>query len=121
MTAKTLNVYDPAMCCSSGVCGPDVDPNLVKFSADLDWLTEQGIEVHRFNLAQQPAAFASDETVKGALESMGVGALPLLLVDGHTVMSGAYPTRDQLAGWFGLKAAAAKTNSGCCSSNSSCC
>jgi len=55
MTA--VRVFDPAMCCSTGVCGPSVDPQLARFSADLDWLTSQGVAVERFNLAQQPAAF----------------------------------------------------------------
>jgi hypothetical protein len=29
-----LDVFDPAMCCSTGVCGPEVDPQLVQFAAD---------------------------------------------------------------------------------------
>jgi hypothetical protein len=120
MTTKTLSVYDPAMCCSSGVCGPDVDPNLAKFSADLSWLAEQGVEVKRFNLAQQPGAFVAESSVKGALESTGEGALPMLISDGRTLMSGAYPTRDQLAGWFGLTPNAPKTTA-CCTPKSGCC
>nr|QTX14232.1 Arsenical resistance operon trans-acting repressor ArsD [Klebsiella pneumoniae] len=28
---KTLTVFDPAMCCSTGVCGSDVDQVLVDF------------------------------------------------------------------------------------------
>ena len=120
MTTKLLSVYDPAMCCSTGVCGVDVDSTLVRFSADLDWLAEQGVEVKRFNLAQQPGAFVSETVVKTALESMGEGALPILLIDGRTVMSGAYPTRDQLAGWFG-KTVEAPKSTGCCGSKSSCC
>jgi len=27
---KTIEIFDPAMCCSSGVCGPSVDPKLVR-------------------------------------------------------------------------------------------
>ena len=54
MTA--VRVFDPAMCCSTGICGPSVDPELVRFAADLDWLKSQGVSVERFNLSQQPAA-----------------------------------------------------------------
>jgi hypothetical protein len=107
--SKTLAVYDPAMCCSTGVCGPDLDTQLVQFSSDLEWLSAQGVSVARFNLAQEPGRFASEPIVKDALQHGGESALPLLLVDGRTVMSGAYPTRDQLAGWMGVKA-----SSGCC-------
>lgn len=112
MTPKTLSVYDPAMCCSTGVCGPDVDPELVRFTADLDWVTAQGVEVERFNLAQQPGAFVSEAAVKEALENRGDAALPMVLVDRRTVMSGAYPTRDELAGWLGLAGPAAGIDPG---------
>ena len=51
---KTLTVFDPAMCCSTGVCGSDVDQVLVDFSADMQWLKGRGVQVERYNLAQQP-------------------------------------------------------------------
>src|SRR5512137_840592 len=76
---KQIEIYDPAMCCSTGVCGPDVDPALVRFAADVKWLQEQGIEVRRFNLSQSPAAFVENERVKQALTEKGEAALPLLL------------------------------------------
>ena len=78
---KTLQVYDPALCCSSGVCGVDVDQTLVDFAADLNWLKQQGVAVTRFNLAQQPLAFAQEAAVKAALDAGGAEALPVLLVD----------------------------------------
>ena len=73
---KTLQVYDPALCCSSGVCGVDVDQTLVDFAADLNWLKQQGVAVTRFNLAQQPLAFAQEAAVKAALDAGGAEALP---------------------------------------------
>lgn len=95
----SVKVFDPAMCCSSGVCGPSVDPQLARFAADLDWLAGEGASVERFNLAQQPAAFVAHEQVTDALRARGEGALPLILVDGRTVIEGAYPSREQLAHW----------------------
>ena len=102
MTA--IQVFDPAMCCSTGICGPAVDPKLVRFAADLDWLSSQGVSVERFNLAQQPAAFAADADVRRELEAHGEGALPLLKVNGAVQSIGAYPTRAVLAGWAGIAA-----------------
>jgi AhpD family alkylhydroperoxidase len=104
--ASTLEVFDPAMCCSTGVCGPAVDPVLVRFAADVKWLQEQGVEVRRFNLSQNPAAFVENEQVKQALTEKGEAALPLLLVDGHGIASGEYPGRSQLADALGLNGAA---------------
>lgn len=122
MGEQKLSVYDPAMCCATGVCGADVDKDLVRFAADLAWLAEQGVEVERHNLAQEPGAFVGTASVQEALASQGEAALPMLLIGGRTVMSGAYPTRDQLAGWFGLTASARKaTTGGCCSPKSNCC
>ena len=67
-----VQIYDKAMCCSTGVCGPQVDPVLPKFSADLDWLKSQGHDVVRFNLAQDPAEFAKNATVQKMLVDEGV-------------------------------------------------
>ena len=113
-----IRVFDPAMCCSTGVCGPSVDPQLAKFSADLDWVKGQGVDVERFNLSQQPGVFAVEGKVKSALESRGEASLPLILVDGEVAISGAYPTREQLAAWAGVKASASselKEKTACCS------
>jgi len=59
------------MCCSTGICGPSVDPQLARFAADLAWLKQQGVAVERFNLSREPAAFADDDAVKAALETKG--------------------------------------------------
>ena len=98
----SLQVFDPAMCCSSGVCGPSVNPALPQLAADLEWLKGLGIQVERFNLAQQPAAFRDNAAVREALAQEGVKCLPLFRVDGVTVSKGVYPTRMQLAEWVGL-------------------
>lgn len=98
----TIQVFDPPMCCSTGVCGPAVDPELVRFSADLDWLRQQGVEVARYNLSQQPAAYAGNEVVKAALHQEGNDCLPLTIVDGVVVCRGRYPTRQELAGYAGI-------------------
>jgi hypothetical protein len=95
----SVKVFDPAMCCSTGVCGPAVDPALVRFAADLDWLAGEGVSVERFNLSQQPDAFVAHAEVTQALREHGEGALPLILVDGRKVIEGAYPSREQLVRW----------------------
>jgi AhpD family alkylhydroperoxidase len=99
---KRLDVYDPAMCCSTGVCGPQVDPALVRFAADVKWLQDQGVEVRRFNLSQNPAAFVENELVKQALTEKGEAALPLSLINGRVFASGRYPERAELSQALGL-------------------
>ncbi len=98
-----IQVFDPAMCCSTGVCGPNVDPELVRFAADLEWLKGQGVEIGRYNLSQEPAAFVNNPLVKEALANEGNECLPLTLADGAIVCRGRYPTREMLAGYAGIE------------------
>ena len=102
---KTIQVYDKPMCCSTGVCGPQVDPVLPRFAADLAWLKSQGHQVERFNLAQQPAAFVQNSEVQQLLASQGTDCLPLITVDGRIVSRREYPSRDTLAIWVGSETA----------------
>jgi hypothetical protein len=117
---KTIQVFDPALCCSTGVCGVDVDQQLVDFSADVDWAKQQGAQIERFNLAQQPMAFAENAVVKSFLERSGAEALPLILVDGEVALAGRYPNRAELARWAVIAQTEEKPQSGCCS-GSKCC
>jgi hypothetical protein len=112
----TIQIFDPALCCSTGVCGVDVDQHLVDFSAAVEWAKQAGARIERFNLAQQPLAFAENATVKGFLERSGAEALPLVLLDGEVALAGRYPTRAELARWAGIDAAAAtEAAKSCCS------
>lgn len=119
-----IQIYDPAMCCNSGVCGVDVDQQLVSFSGDVDWLKAQGGQIERFNLAQQPMAFAENVAVKDFLKRSGQEGLPLVLVDGEIALTGRYPRRAELARWAGISimpvTSTPGTKIGCCDGNSSC-
>ncbi|MCX7085109.1 MAG: arsenite efflux transporter metallochaperone ArsD [Methylococcales bacterium] len=117
---KSIQVFDPALCCSTGVCGVDVDQQLVGFSTDVDWANEKGAHIERFNLAQQPMVFAENAVVKAFLERSGAEALPLILVDGEVALAGRYPNRFELSKWTGIPLIDAPTKSGCCSGNTTC-
>jgi hypothetical protein len=94
-----IEIFDPAMCCSTGVCGPSVDPALARFAADLDILASSGVTVRRFNLGQEPQAFAQNEQVRELLTTTGESALPIIFTDGDLRSAGRFPTRDELAEW----------------------
>ena len=118
---SAIQIYDPALCCSSGVCGQEVDAMLVQAAADVDWAKSQGAQVERFNLAQQPLAFAGNEAVRGLLERAGPQALPITLLDGEVVLTGRYPSRQQLGQWLGMGAPAGQAGAGGCCSGGRCC
>jgi hypothetical protein len=92
---KTIQVYDPPMCCSTGLCGNDIDPSLVNFAALLTQLSQKGVKVERYNLGQQPMAFVQNPAVKALLDKEGVAALPLIFVDGEMHLKGRYLTDEE--------------------------
>lgn len=120
-----IEVFDPAMCCSTGVCGPSVDPDLARFAGDLDWLAAQGVEVSRYNLATEPQAFVDNDHAKTALAQRGDDALPLILADGLPMSYGAYPARETLAKWADVAPAPVTggggERAGGCSGKTGCC
>jgi hypothetical protein len=117
---KVIQVFDPSLCCNSGVCGAEVDQALVSFAADVRWATQQGARIERANLAQQPQAFAANAVVKGFLERSGAEALPLVLVDGEFALAGRYPNRAEIARWAGIEAPVAEMEGNCCSGGRCC-
>ncbi|EMI15260.1 Arsenical resistance operon trans-acting repressor ArsD [Rhodopirellula maiorica SM1] len=124
-TMKSVEVFDKPMCCSTGVCGPDVDPVLPKFAADLDWLKGQGHQVERYNLAQQPQAFIDNKSIHQLISTAGTDCLPVVMVDGQIVSQAAYPSREDFAGWVGAAPTGqglpvAKPDGGCCGSSGCC-
>ena len=93
----TISVYDPAMCCSTGLCGPGVDQQLLQVARDLRRFEAEGITVERFNLAQQPDAFVQNRKVAGLLQAFGEKSLPVTLINDDIFVYGRYPSRDEVA------------------------
>ena len=93
----TLKIYDPPMCCSSGVCGPSVDPALARFAGVLKFVSSRpGIRVERYNLGQRPQAFVENAEVKSMLGNGGEKRLPFIFIDDRLWLKGRYPSRDEL-------------------------
>lgn len=119
---QVIQIFDPAMCCSSGVCGAEVDQALVTFASDVDWASRQGTNIERFNLANQPQIFADQPVVRSFLQRSGQSSLPLTLVNGEIALAGRYPTREELAQWTGQQApASVDASGGSCCSGGKCC
>lgn len=129
-----IHVYEPALCCNTGVCGPELDQQLVVFTADVEHCNEAGGSVTRHNLANDPQSFTTHDGVRRFLELAGSEGLPLTTVDGVTMLTGRYPSRAELLRWaevsvadcrgegkdLGLTAKPA-ADGGCCAPASGCC
>ncbi|MCL4150015.1 UNVERIFIED_CONTAM: hypothetical protein GTU68_021368 [Idotea baltica] len=126
---KKIEVFDPAMCCSTGVCGPSPEKDLVAFAGRLEALKETGVEVRRYNLAQEPMAFAQEPAVKAVLDEKGEEGLPLVFVDGVLRFSGSYPSEEELSNQAETKKATTfvkveepkVSSSSCCGGDTNCC
>ncbi|RSL32693.1 arsenical resistance operon transcriptional repressor ArsD [Salibacterium salarium] len=97
-----LEIYDPALCCPTGVCGPDVDPELTRIAADIHVLQQHKADIQRYNLAQEPEPFVQQMEVGKLMEEEGTEVLPVSVLDGKVVKTAGYPSREELSEWFGM-------------------
>lgn len=121
---KKMIIFDPAMCCSTGVCGPSVNPELLRVSTVINNLNSNGILVERYNLTNNPQIFIDNKTINEILMKQGVDVLPVTIVDGKVVKVGSYPSNDEFCSLLGishdlLKAKEKKSNG--CNCKGGCC
>lgn len=120
---KKIIIFDPAMCCSTGVCGPGVDPELLRVSTVLSNLKKNGIHVERYNLSHNPEAFVHNQTINQLLNQEGVNILPATVLDGQIIKTGSYLSNQEFCQYLGIpedylatpvkKATVQKASKGC--------
>jgi len=120
-----IEIFDPAMCCATGLCGPGVDPELLRVSTTINTLSKKGITVIRYGLSSEPQAFVDNKKVNEYLMKEEVEVLPITMVDGEVVKTKVYPTDEEFATWSGLKieeiaTVPADKDCGCCHSDGCC-
>ena len=93
---KTIKIYEPPLCCPTGVCGPAPDPALVALQDTIMKLKKDGYVVERIAINQQPMKFMDNAVVKDIITSEGKESLPITLIDGRPFMKGRYPTYEEL-------------------------
>ncbi len=121
---KKIEIFEPAMCCSTGLCGPSIDPELLRVSSVVSSLAEQGVDIKRFNLSSNPQEFVTNNLINECLAKDGVDVLPVTLVEGEIVKTKAYPSDIELATWSGAsipKSEPEKKESSDCCGGSGCC
>lgn len=124
---KRMVIFDPAMCCSTGVCGPAVDKELLRVSTVLNNLKNKGILVERYNLTNNPQIFVDNKEINSMLNDEGVDVLPVTMIDGIVVKTKAYPTDEEFCSLLelpndylrstikvGLKSKGCGCKGGCC-------
>lgn len=99
---KLIEIFDPAMCCPTGLCGTNINPELMRIAVVIETLKRRGVIVARHNLRDEPQLYVSNQTVNDYLREHGAEALPITLVDGAVAVSGTYPTTAQISEWTGI-------------------
>lgn len=122
---KKMIIFDPAMCCSTGVCGPSVNPELLRISTILNNLKNKGIIVERYNLTNNSQAFIDNKEVNSIILSKGIEALPVIVLNGQIIKVGSYPSNDEFCTWLGVPSeylkAKVKRSTGGCGCKGGCC
>lgn len=95
---KKLSLFEPAMCCSTGVCGPSMDKDLIRVTSIMKELKKvEGVQAVRYNLSNNPNSFVRNSKVSELLQERGMEALPITVVDDEIVKIGLYPTNEEIA------------------------
>ncbi len=98
--AKKITLYEPTLCCSSGVCGPNPDMALVSLQDTIAKCKNQGVETERFQITTHPRKFTENAEVMKLMQSQQLKCLPITSVDGKIVKYGSYPTLAELMPYF---------------------
>ena len=99
---KKIEIFDPAMCCPTGLCGTNIRTELMRIAVVIETLKKQGITVTRHNLRDEPQVYVTNQVVNDYLQKYGAEALPITLVDGEVAVSKTYPTTRQMSEWSGV-------------------
>lgn len=99
MTKQELIVYEGAMCCSTGVCGPEPDRTLIEFNEALKRLTgeyDENLKVVRASLTFDSFIFMAHPEIARLVKENGPGILPITTLNGEIIAGQKYPTYEEM-------------------------
>ncbi|MFD1471019.1 arsenite efflux transporter metallochaperone ArsD [Companilactobacillus mishanensis] len=101
---KKVEVFEHALCCSTGVCGPSVKPELITITLVSNKLKDNpDIEFNRYNLNTDTEEFVKNPKVIEAMHKKDKSdKLPITLVDDEIVKTGSYPTVKEYEEYTGV-------------------
>jgi len=94
-------IYESAMCCSSGVCGPSPDKSLIELQDTIDKIKKMGCEVERYSITQSPKKFRENPAIIKLIQEQQIKALPVTTYNGKVMKAGSYPCIAELQKWLG--------------------
>jgi hypothetical protein len=99
MPNQELIIYEGAMCCSTGVCGPEPDRELMEFNETLKRLTSEyngNLKIMRASLVFNSLLFFANTEIARLVKENGPAILPITTVNGTIVARQKYMTYEQI-------------------------
>jgi len=90
-TPAEIEIFDPPMCCPTGMCGPTLDQTLLDVDEMIRQLEKDGRRVQRYQMMSDPQAFMHNAEVMALVRERPMDALPITVVGGQLIKTGAYP------------------------------
>ena len=122
---KKMYIYEGPMCCSTGVCGPSPDEELMRVSTLVDKLTKSGASITRYNLTNDTKEFVDNKIVNRFLNDHGEEVLPIVVLNDEVVMTRKYPSNEEFYEMLFLSDEAKEDENSddgsCCSGGGCCC
>jgi len=100
---KKLMIYEPAMCCATGVCGPSVDPELLRISVIINKIKANGGQVKRVNLTDNPMVFVTETQINELLNIKGIEVLPITTLNNEVIKTGAYLSDEEMLSYLEIE------------------
>lgn len=120
---KKIRIYERGMCCPTGLCGPSIDPEIMRITTAISTLEKNDIDIKRFNLTSNPDEFINNKIINNLLIKEGEEVFPITLINNEIVKKRYYPTNQELTNWTKMaieKDKLQKVDSGCCSDSNVC-
>ena len=95
-SAAAVEIFDPPMCCPTGLCGPALDQTLLDVNEMIMDLKNGGVSVERYQMTSHPNAFLNNADVMKLVREIQMEALPITVVHGRIVKTGAYPRMEEV-------------------------
>ena len=92
LATADVELFDPPLCCSTGLCGPTLDQTLLDVSEMVLALKHENLRVARYQMTSHPNAFLGNVDVMKLVREQQMAALPITVVHGKVIKVGAYPT-----------------------------
>ncbi|OJX47429.1 MAG: hypothetical protein BGO78_16845 [Chloroflexi bacterium 44-23] len=91
-----IEIFDPPMCCSTGLCGPTLDQTLLDVGEMIVELQNEGYRVERYQMTSHPQAFLSNAEVMRLVREKQLEILPIVIAKGKIITTGRYPTLTEI-------------------------